>query len=156
MLRRYVTFPEVRAKMANDLITHHKGEIGKLAAVRRDALRELKGENHTVAEIAELVGIAEPQVYAQLKKSIEKLPEPRTRRPLADLLDELLTIIRQSRNVEAGKTPSIPLGPVGSRILAEDLEEAVDHLTDMARQIQDFDMDAMLASGSANLNQDAR
>jgi hypothetical protein len=102
------------------------------------------------------VGIAEPQVYAQLKKSIEKLPEPRTRRPLADLLDELLTIIRQSRNVEAGKTPSIPLGSVGSRILAEDLEEAVDHLTDMARQIQDFDMDAMLATGSANLNQEAR
>jgi hypothetical protein len=31
-------------------------------------------------------------------------------------------------NIAAGKTPSIPVGPVGARFLADDLREAIEQL----------------------------
>lgn len=61
-LRKKVT-PVERVKMAPHLMRDHQAEITRLAAVRRDALRELR-KDHSVAEIATMVGLSVPQVYS--------------------------------------------------------------------------------------------
>ena len=143
--------------MANDLITHHKGEIGKLAAVRHDALREAQGSEPHGCRDRRARGHRRAAGVRPTQEKYREAPraeDPATiGRPPRRTAHDHPAI--EKRRGGRGR-PSIPLGPVRSRILAKDLEEAVDHLTDMARQIQDFDMDAMLATGSANLNQESR
>ena len=45
--------------------------------------------------------------------------------PLTSRLAEHARIME---NIAAGKTPSIPVGPVGARFLADDLREAIEQL----------------------------
>lgn len=149
VLRRYVE-PVLRVKMAKDVIDHHQGEISKLAAVRRDALRELR-QHYSVVRIADMVGLSAPQVYSLLGESP---PAPgrahdhitlsdssstgriRRKRPLVDLIEELATNARMARNMAEGKTPMTAFGEVGAKFLAEDLEEAVEALEDMIRSAE--------------------
>ena len=131
-LRDYVTIPAVRAKMATDLIEHHRAEMTRFAGVRRDAIREMRGAGESVPAIAGAVGLKEPQVYALLSDE-PKTPASGAEWTLPKLVRELSETARQARHVVQGTTPDIPLGPVGNRLLAEELEEAARRLTEMAR-----------------------
>jgi hypothetical protein len=134
-LRRVVT-PVERVKMSRALIEHHRGEMAKMAAVRRDALRELR-TTYTVAEISELCGLKPAQVYALL----DEKPKPaRASDPswtLEELVRELRTSAAQARNVAEGRTPSIAMGTVGSRFLADELEAASRMLVEMSGELRE-------------------
>lgn len=47
---------------------------------------------------------------------------------VAPLTSRLAEHARIMENIAAGRTPSIPVGPVGARFLADDLREAIDEL----------------------------
>ena len=113
--------------------------MATFASVRRDAIREMKEEGHSVASISAAVGLKEPQVYALLSND-PKASASGTEWTLPKLVKELSETARQARHVVEGSTPDIPLGPVGNRLLAEELEEAARRLIEMAQTLEvDFD-----------------
>lgn len=131
-LRHYVADKAERAKIAANLIEHHRAQMATFAGVRRDAIREMREEGYSVASIAAAVGLKEPQVYALLSND-PKAPPSKTEWTLPKLVKELSETARQARHVVEGSTPDIPLGPVGNRLLAEELEEAARRLIEMAQ-----------------------
>lgn len=139
-LRQYVTDVVERAKIAAALIEHHRGEMAEFAAVRRDAIRELREGGSSVADIAAAIGLSEPQVYSLLsappKEPAAPFGAPWT---LESLVRELEASALQARHVVAGSTPDIPLGPVGNRLLAEELEEAAYRLRNMAARLNEVE-----------------
>jgi DNA-binding MarR family transcriptional regulator len=130
-------------KAANDLMEVYQKQIKATAQWKARTIAELRWRLGTVVEVAERLGVSRQAVYMTLTDVEEQSPiERETREAKVRGLTERFSVsARQLRNMAIGKTPNKPIGPVGLRMLAEDLEEAVALMTELIHLTRSIEKD---------------
>lgn len=65
--------PLARVRRATDLMDWHRAEIGRLAAVRAEALLELRALTGSVRDLAGLLGVTREHAYRLLREATERV-----------------------------------------------------------------------------------
>lgn len=144
-----VTDPRAKVLAAELLMEEARQLLSELGKMRASAVQQLV-QDVGGSETARQLGIARPNVYRAIRKgSVEEVlavnrqmgrasaidPGRSAQGELPDgqpLVARLAENARLMRHVAEGKTPSIPLGAVGARLLADLLNEAIEALAPRA------------------------
>jgi hypothetical protein len=97
----------------------------------------------TVPEVAQVLGLRPPTVYAILNG----VPEASEIEDLTVLMERLAEIATQAQHVADGKTPLISPNPVGMQLLADHIRWALEWLSTVQQPVPDVDMAGILGSG---------
>ncbi len=97
----------------------------------------------TVPEVAQVLGLRPPTVYAILNG----VPEASGIEDLTVLMERLAEIATQAQRVADGKTPLISPNPVGMQLLADHIRWAFEWLSTVQQPVPDVDMAGILGSG---------